>query len=520
MSKATSSSSTRRREEQEHAMHVHMIGVCGTGMGSLAALFREQGHRVTGSDVRFDPPIGPMLASLGVECLEGYDEAHLERDGRVPDLVVVGNVVRKENPEALAAERRGLRRTSMSRALREQFLAKRRPLVVAGTHGKTTTSAMCALVLFKAGLEPGWFIGGVPKDLPASASVGSTRRSLVPKTRVEPGSASPFVVEGDEYDDVYWSKAPKFLDYVGVGQDDVVIVTSIEQDHIDIYPDVTAYEAAFRALVRAVPARGLLVCDARDARVRAIVREEARARVSFYALDRDETGSELATWMAAPGPIDERGVQFFDVFVGGSSCGRFALGVPGAHNMRNALAAIAAASEGFGVELRDARHALAEFRGVKRRQDLLGEPDGVRIYDDFAHHPTAVDETLRALRARHPQGALVAVFEPRSATACRALHQDAYTRAFDAADRVLFAPLGRSNIPDGERLDLARLASAIGPKAHAARDLAEIVARLVDESRPGDTLALLSNGAFGGLHGELVRALAERRSNPTPTESR
>jgi len=481
-------------------MRVHLVGVSGTGMGALAALLRAAGDDVTGSDVAFDPPVGPMLEALGVRCMTGYDAARLE--GR-PDLVVVGNAIRRGNPEAEAAERLGLTRASMSGALRERFLERRRTLVVAGTHGKTTTSAMCAWLLVRAGLEPGWFIGGVPKGLPGAAAIGSTR------VRVDRGRA-PFVVEGDEYDSVYWHKQPKFLDYIGVSPDDVAIVTSVEHDHIDIYPDVAAYEGAFRTFVRAVPAGGLVVCDARDARARAIVQQAARARIAWYALEGDDTGDVTPTWLGAPAAFAPDGSQTFDLYVGGSACGRFAMRVPGAHNVRNAVAALAACWEGFGAAVADARVHLASFEGVRRRQDLLGEQGGVRVYDDFAHHPTAVDETLRALRARHPGGDLWVAFEPRSATACRALHQEAYARAFGAAGHVLLAPLGRSNVPDGERLDVERLARDLGPKATAMSSVDDIVARLVRDARPGDTVALLSNGAFGGIYAKLMGGLAQR----------
>ena len=490
-------------------MRVHLVGVSGTGMGALATLFVEAGHTVSGSDVAFDPPIGPALRAVGVRCLQGFDAAHVADR---PDLVVVGNAIRRTNPEAEAVDRLGLARTSMSGALREHFLARRRPLVVAGTHGKTTTSAMCAWLLQQAGLEPGWFIGGIPKGLGAGAAIGSTR------VRPDRGRA-PFVVEGDEYDAVYWHKQPKFLDYVGVGSDDVVIVTSIEQDHVDIYPDVASYEAAFEALALAVPAGGRLVCDAHDPRVRAVVAGAAHAPITWVALEGDDTGDATPTWLGAPAAgASGSGTQPFDLYVGGSSCGRYALAVPGRHNVRNALAALAACGEGFGVDPQRARASLASFEGVKRRQDLIGEPDGVRLYDDFAHHPTAVGETLRALRTRHPTGALWVAFEPRSATACRALHQEAYAHAFDAADRVLLAPLGRTNVPEAERLDLARLARALGDKALAAPSVDAIVDAVVAGAQAGDTVALFSNGAFGGIHDRLLKGLAARgqldRSGP------
>jgi len=487
------------------AVHVHLIGVSGTGMGALAGLLREAGDDVSGSDVAYDPPIGPLLEALGVRRAQGYAAENLSPR---PDAVVVGNAIRRDNPEALAALALGLPRHSMSGMLRERFLVKRRPLVVAGTHGKTTTSAMCAWILSRAGLEPGWFIGGVPKGLPASAAIGSTR--------IRPGQGrAPFVVEGDEYDTAHWHKQPKFLDYVGIGDDDVAIVTNVEHDHVDIYPDPASYEAAFSAFVRAVPPGGLLVCDAHDPRLRAIARAEARARITWTALDGDDTADVTPTWLAAPVAGAPGGLAAFDLYAAGVGCGRYALRVPGRHNVRNAVAAIAACAEGFGVSERKARGDLQSFEGVRRRQDLIGEPGGVRVYDDFAHHPTAVAETLRALRERHPSGALWAAFEPRSATACRALHQDAYASAFGAADHVLLAPLGRSTVPEGERLDLARLADAVGPRAETMPTIEAIAARLAQGARAGDTVALLSNGAFGGIAGKLLEALSPKAHHAT-----
>jgi UDP-N-acetylmuramate: L-alanyl-gamma-D-glutamyl-meso-diaminopimelate ligase len=291
----------------------------------------------------------------------------------------------------------------------------------------------------------------------------------------------------------------------------VAIVTSIEHDHVDIYPDLASYDAAFRALFRAMPEGGLLVCNAHDAHVRALA-SEARARIAWVALEHDDTGDVTPTWLAAPAQGGPEGAQAFDLFAGGVACGRFFLRVPGRHNVRNALSAIAACAEAFHVDLAAARGHLAQFEGVRRRQDLLGTPSGVRVYDDFAHHPTAVDETLRALRSRHPDGALWVAFEPRSATACRALHQEAYRRAFDAADHVLLAPLGRTNVPEAERLDIKRLASELGPKAEAVSSVDTIVERLAQGARAGDTVALLSNGAFGGVHEKVLSVLRDGAS--------
>lgn len=497
-------------------MHAHFVGVSGTGMGALAVLFRERGDRVTGSDAAFDAPVGPALRAAGVECLQGYAAEHLEP---APDLVVVGNVIRRENPEARATEERGLRRVSMSGALRAQFLEHRRAVVVCGTHGKTTTSAMAAHVLQRAGLDPGWFVGGLPKDRPAQASAGAGKRRLAlgGNAPAPTADAAPFVVEGDEYDDVYWSKKPKFLDYVGVAKDDVVVLTSVEQDHVDIYPSVAAYEAAFIDLLVRVPEAGLVVCDAAQPRAVALAQAHARCPVVFYGVDGDAPGAVTPEWSAALAHTDELGRQHFDAFAGGASLGRFALRVPGAHNVRNALAVAVVASRAFGVPTGVVREALLSFSGVRRRQDLLGTPDGVRVYDDFAHHPTAVRETLRALRRAHPAGRLFAVFEPRSATACRSVHQAQYPAAFAVADRVLFAPLGRANVPEAERLDLARVARDVGAKADAATSVDAIVGALAAEARPGDTIAILSNGAFGGIYGKVLAALEARATQTRPT---
>ncbi|AUX47448.1 UDP-N-acetylmuramate:L-alanyl-gamma-D-glutamyl- meso-diaminopimelate ligase [Sorangium cellulosum] len=501
-------------------MQVHFVAVAGTGMGALAGLFKAAGHEVSGSDVSFYPPMGPALERWGIRLMTGFDPAHL--DPR-PDLVVIGNVCRPANPEARAAIDGGMRVTTMAHALADHMLAGRSPLVVAGTHGKTTTSSMCAWLLHEAGRDPGFLIGGLPKNFdasfrlpqraPSASERGGARRGL-PLLQAGPHEAggerrrTPFVVEGDEYDTAFFEKTPKFWHY----QPEVGIVTSIEHDHIDIYPDAAAYEAAFRGFVERIPETGLVVAAAHDPRVVDVVSRSARAEVAWFALEGDDTHGMPPHWLAAPAEASESG-QSFDLYAGGVMAGRFALQMPGHHNVRNAAAAIAAAAQGFGVPLSTATAALARFEGVRRRQDLLFEARGVRVYDDFAHHPTAVDETLRALRSRHPDGALWAVFEPRSATACRALHQEPYARAFGAADHVVLAPLGRPDIAAGERLDLDRLVRDLqraDKRAEAAASVDAIVATLAREAKEGDTIALLSNGAFGGIYEKLRDALSTR----------
>ena len=502
-------------------MHVHFIGVAGSGMGALAGLLRAQGHEVSGSDVRFDPPVGPELERWGMRCMTGFDAAHLVPR---PDLVVVGNVCRSDNVEARAAIDGGLKVTTMPHALVDHVIAPAgcSPLVVAGTHGKTTTSAMVAWLLEAASKRPGFFIGGLPKNFAASfrpppRPEPATRRLNVSPEQDEARAAFvqaearftkvPFVVEGDEYDTAFFEKTPKFWHY----RAEVAIVTSIEHDHIDIYPTEASYVDAFREFMRTMPASGLVVAAANDRHVVDTARS-APCRVSYYALEGDDTHGVQPEWLGAPGTIID-GMQEFDLYIGGVACGRMRTSSPGVHNVRNAVAAIAAAAEGYGCPVRELVRAISTFQGVRRRQDLVGEVRGVRVYDDFAHHPTAVSETLRALRAKHPSGRLFAVFEPRSATACRAIHQIAYGEAFRAADHVVIAPLGRANIPEGERLDVPRLVQALGAagtRAEAPPDVDAIVAGLARAAEEGDTIALLSNGAFGGIHGKLLDVLGRR----------
>ncbi|MEI9950418.1 MAG: Mur ligase family protein [Pseudomonadota bacterium] len=483
-------------------MHIHIVAVSGTGMGALAGLLMELGHRVSGSDIAFDPPMGPALESWGVRCLQGFDPKHLEP---APDLTIIGNVCRKDNPEVLAVFQRGLRYTHIAGALAEFALGGCSPLVVAGTHGKTTTSAMAAHLLEACGFAPGFLIGGLPKNFPHSF-----RAARVEKPRLllgdRPRRKAAFVIEGDEYDTAFFEKTAKFLHY----RPEVAILTSIEHDHIDIYPDLDSYLDAFRKFVALVPEDGLIVANAADQEVVKVVDGHARAQVAWFALEGEDTHGKPPHWLAAPAQTDEAGTRF-DLYAGGVACGRLALTVPGRHNLKNALGAIGATAQGYGARIADIGPALARFEGVRRRQDLIGRPRESFVYDDFAHHPTAVHETLAALRARHPTGKLFAVFEPRSATACRRIHQSEYTGAFESADEVLLAPLGRSNLPPEEALDLSRLAfdlNARGKSAQALPSVDAIVDYLALNVIPGSVVALLSNGAFGGIHAKLLERLS------------
>jgi UDP-N-acetylmuramate: L-alanyl-gamma-D-glutamyl-meso-diaminopimelate ligase len=467
-------------------MRIHLIGVAGTGMGALAGLLASAGHEISGSDVAFNPPVGPALANWGIRCLEGFSVKNLDP---APDLVVIGNVCRSTNVEAMAATGRGLEVTHIAGALQRFVLHDSVPLVVAGTHGKTTTSSLCAWLLDRCGARPGFFIGGVAENFGAGFRL--------------PVMGGPMVMEGDEYDTAYFEKTAKFLHY----RSHNAILTSVEHDHVDIYPDARSYLAAFRQFIEQLPNDGFVVANADAPVVRQLVNDHARCVVHWYGTD-----PEHATWLLrSHQPAHEH--QRFTVLHDGEVAAEVELPLIGKHNACNALAAVVAThliTQHTPTEV--ARH-LRGFRGSKRRQELLGAPGGVRVYDDFAHHPTAVRETVTGMRARHPDGRLLVAFEPRSATACRQTHQLAYESAFDAADEVFLAPVARRELPVEERLDTRKLAlqlRARGVLAASCESIRELAERLLHACEPGDTIALLSNGSFGGIHASVIEALARR----------
>jgi UDP-N-acetylmuramate: L-alanyl-gamma-D-glutamyl-meso-diaminopimelate ligase len=458
---------------------VHLIGVCGTGMGALAGLLQARGFIVSGSDAHAYPPMSTDLERRGIRIMEGYRAANLDHR---PDLVVVGNVCRPDHPEAVAASERGLARASFPRTVHDLFLVERDPLVVAGTHGKTTTTALLAYLLHATGREPSFLIGGISADFGAGFGLGR---------------GSHFAIEGDEYDSAYFEKRPKFLAYAP----SAAVITSVEHDHVDVYPTAASYYAAFAELVELVDP-GPLAVYAGDPVARETA-SRARCEVVRYAVEGDAPPDEV-DWSAAMGRAGE-----FDLSVEGASAGRFRTPIEGRHNLRNTMAALITAHRAAGVPLAELGRALPEFRGVARRQQVLGRPREIAIYDDFAHHPTAVRETIAALAELHGEGRLLAAFEPRSATACRSLHQAAYVEAFDRAGLAIIAPVGR-DLPAAERLDTDRLAAELerrGVPAVAAASHEEVVERIVEWARPGDGVVLMSNGDFGGLRTRLLEAL-------------
>jgi len=472
-------------------LSIHLIAIGGSGMAPLACLLKGRGHRVTGSDGPLYPPMSSLLAEAGIVPFEGYDPSRLEP---APDLVVVGNAVTRHNPEAVEAERRGLPVLSMPQALARFFLAERRPLVVAGTHGKTTTTALAAWVLEDCGAEPGFLVGGLPRNLPVSFREGRGER---------------FVIEGDEYNAAYFDRGPKFLHY----RPETLILTSAEHDHADLYPRHEDLLAAYGRLVELVPADGLAVVDGDSPEVRRLA-ERARSRVLFYGLG---AGNDLAP----AGPIE----PVRETAVAGRSGSRFRIVDPeagevevvlpmaGAYNVANALAVWAAVRRD-GLPAEAVAASLGRFAGVARRQEELGSPGGVTVVDDFAHHPTAVAETLAGLRQRYAGSPLAVLFEPRSLTAGRSFFFDRYVEAFAAADRVLFAPIFYAErFAAAELLDLPRLAAELrrrGVEASVAPGIDELLDHAVVSAEPGDVLVCMSSGSFGAVPRRLLAALEAR----------
>ncbi|HKY32627.1 MAG TPA: UDP-N-acetylmuramate:L-alanyl-gamma-D-glutamyl-meso-diaminopimelate ligase [Candidatus Polarisedimenticolia bacterium] len=473
-------------------MLIHMIGICGTGMGSLAGLLSEAGHTVRGSDENVYPPVSTLLQERGIPILQGYKAAHIAGDGPRPDLVVVGNIANQANPEVQALLQSGIEYLSMPQAIARFFLASRHPVVVAGTHGKTTTTAMIARMLMESGRDPSFLVGGVLRDLGSSYRLGK-------------GSPNePFVIEGDEYETSFFDKGPKFLHYMPR----TAVLTSVEYDHAEMFPSLEAVQEAFRSFVALVPpaAGGGCLAVCADDPLAAELGAACRGRIIPYGMG---PGAEVAGRLIQAGPD---GMSFL-VTVDGGDFGRFSIRATGDHNLRNALSAVAVGRVlGLGPE--EIARGLAAFDGVRRRQEVRGAAGGVTVIDDFAHHPTAVRETIRAIKARFPGQRLWAVFEPRTNTTRRDVFQRDYAASFDGADEVLVAPVDHpERAPEGRRFSVERLIAdlrARGVKASAQEGVEAIVASVADRARRGDVVLVMSNGGFGGIHGKLLSALESR----------
>jgi UDP-N-acetylmuramate: L-alanyl-gamma-D-glutamyl-meso-diaminopimelate ligase len=463
--------------------HIHFVAICGTGMGSLAGMLKSLGYRVTGSDEHIYPPMSTFLESIGIPVLEGFAASHLDP---APDLVVIGNAVSRGNPEAEEVLNRKLRYMSLPEVLKEFFIRGKYSCVVAGTHGKTTTSSMLAWVLESAGRDPGFFVGGLPENFGRGYQLGS---------------GPHFVLEGDEYDSAFFDKGPKFLHYLP----DLVILNNVEFDHADIYRNFEEVRTAFRRLINIIPGNGHLVACADDAVVLELS-NHAFSHVHTFGL------SSQAEWRACDVEFGPAGTRF-RIEYEGRVVAEIATALSGFHNVRNALGCFVAAHQ-LGLSPEEIAGALQTFRGVRKRLQFRGEFDGVLVFDDFAHHPTEVRETLAAVRQRFPDRRIWAVFEPRTATSKRKIFEEEYARAFSDADRVVIAPLYRPDkVPESERLSLERVIDRLRRAGFEAETCAigEPMLSLLEESvEEGDVLLFMSNGDFGGVPDRLVERLAVR----------
>jgi UDP-N-acetylmuramate: L-alanyl-gamma-D-glutamyl-meso-diaminopimelate ligase len=464
------------------ADRIHFIGICGTAMATLAAMLQARGHAVQGSDRGIYPPMSDFLRREGIRVFDGYRPEQITPE---IDVVVVGNAISRGNPELEYVLDRKIRFVSLPEALRDRFLWQARSVVIAGTHGKTTTTALTGWLLTSAGRDPSVLIGGIARNLGSSYRLGAGRH---------------FVLEGDEYDSAFFDKTAKFLKYLP----DVAVVANLEYDHADIYPDMDALRLAFRRFMQLVPRGGRLLVGADSDEAMAVSRD-APAPVETFGLAA--TADWRATSIASAG-----GTLRFEVAHRGEPLGPFELPLVGTHNVKNALAALAIA-RGEGVSLEEIRTGLAGFLGVSRRMELRGIARGVSVYDDFAHHPTAIRETLQAVRAAFPDRRIWGVFEPRSATSCRRVFQDDFARAFaeSGADQIVLAAVFRSALPDHERLsaeDLVRDVTRAGRRARYIPSVSDIVATIAREAEDGDLVVIMSNGGFEGIHEKLLAALS------------
>jgi UDP-N-acetylmuramate: L-alanyl-gamma-D-glutamyl-meso-diaminopimelate ligase len=468
-----------------NSKHVHLIGICGTAMASLAGMLRERGYRVTGSDAAAYPPMSTFLEALGIPVAQPFAEANL--DPR-PDLVVVGNALSRGNVELERVLDERIPFCSLPQILHDEFLVGKEVLVVAGTHGKTTTTSMLAWIFESAGLEPSFLIGGIAENFGSSFGLGAGKH---------------FILEGDEYDTAFFDKGPKFMHYFP----DSLILTSVEFDHADIYKDLDAVETAFKRLVNLVPRRGRIVGFDGGASDHGESLERCLAK-AFCPVER-YGASQNANWQVSNLKLDTDRTTW-SVLREGKPWADFEFPLGGEYNVWNATAAAALAAN-YGISKDAIAKALATFRSVKRRLEVKAEVNGITIIDDFAHHPTAIEQTIRALRARYPGRRLWVVLEPRSNTMRRNVLQDALARSLALADQVILAAIFKSEaIPEAQRLDVDRVVSDIqrhGKQARILADATAIVNAIAPELKSGDVVAILSNGGFGGIYEKLPERL-------------
>ncbi len=459
---------------------IYLIGICGTAMASLAGMLREKGYAVSGSDSDVYPPMSDFLARLEIPVFKGFNAENIQKTK--PDLVVIGNALSRGNVEIEYVLDSGLRYASMAETVKELFIRGRQSIVVAGTHGKTTTTAMLAWILEVAGRKPSFLVGGIAENFGSSFQLRD---------------GPDFVIEGDEYDTAFFDKGPKFLHYLPR----IALLKNIEFDHADIYADLEAIKTAFRRLINIVPRSGLIVAGIDSPVVTELI-PAAFSRVATAGLGTGE-------WQAVNIKTTADGMDF-EILRSDSNTGSFAIPLPGTFNVQNALGAIIVARD-LGIPDEVIRRALSTFKSVKRRLEIRGEVNGIVVYDDFAHHPTAVQETLRAVRERHPHARVWAVFEPRSQTCRRKIFEPAFIQSFDPADVILIARVyGASHLAPAETLSPDRVAEGIrarGKRAFTFASTEEIVSFVASEARPGDQVVIMSNGGFDNIHVKLLERL-------------
>lgn len=482
--------------------HIHMLGICGTGVGSLALLLKESGYNVTGSDENVYPPMSTQLEKAGIKVLQGYKAENL---APAPDIVIIGNVISRGNPEAEAVLSQGLEYMSMPQAVTEFFLKGNHSIVIAGTHGKTTTANLCAWMLEAVGCSPGFLIGGVGINFNVSARIGKPPY---------------FVIEGDEYDTAFFDKGPKFLHY----RPRSVILGPVEFDHADIYKDLPHVMSSFEKLIGIIPADGLLIACA-DSENTLKLAAKAKCRVVTYGLSASANyhpedinvseGGTRFTLVHEGNPPQNEESLLLPPFAKGGKGGIYVSPLYGNHNLQNATGVLALLTE-LGIEPKKLAQGLLKFKGVRRRQEIRGVKNGIVVIDDFAHHPTAIRETIEAMRMRypkrtHPNHRVWAIFEPRSNTSKRNIFQDEFTNALGTADVAILAGIHRPDkVPKNELLDVAKIVTDIsgrGGRAYYFATADEIVKFVAKEAKKDDIILVMSNGGFDNIHEKILQAL-------------
>ncbi|MGZ3771240.1 MAG: UDP-N-acetylmuramate:L-alanyl-gamma-D-glutamyl-meso-diaminopimelate ligase [Bdellovibrio sp.] len=465
--------------------HIHLMGICGTAMASLAGLLKDRGFKITGSDLNPYPPMSTQLESLGINIMKGYKAENLQPR---PDFVIVGNVISANNEEAIELLKSGVPYTSLPKAMGEFIIQNRESVVISGTHGKTTTTSMMSWVAETQGVKPGFLIGGIPKNFSQS---------------FKNPEGNYFIIEGDEYDTAFFDKVPKFVHY----KPKHVILTSVEFDHADIYKDLQAVKDSFAKLMKLIPENGTLIACAEDDNVLEMKSLAKCKNLFTYGFGRGDFRAEILSQ-------DEKKVSFI-VRYNSEVMGPYHVTMAGDYNILNATAVVAM-SKVLGFSPEKIKQGLESFEGVKRRQEILGEPNGVLVIEDFAHHPTAVRETVRGIQKKYPGRKVFSVFEPRSATSRRKVFQKDYVEAFKGSHEVLLAKaFDQSKIDEENRFSTHELVADLensGVVAHDFDSADHIVAALKEKARRGDVILIMSNGGFDGIYTKLMKALEKSNS--------